>query len=76
MAQTDDILKERTRAEDILLGALGYGEDAHIVSIKRTESGFCGEGCFSDGERFGFSSEEELTDLEKWALGVLLELVS
>ena len=67
----EDCLDERTRAEDILLGALGYDGDARIVSIERTPGGFCGTGKFSDGEDFSFKSDYDLDDLDRWALEIL-----
>lgn len=68
----EDFLDERTRAEDILLGSVGYGEDAQIVVLERTSSGYCGRGKFQDGEEFDFESDGELDSLEIWALEVLL----
>ena len=65
---SDDGLDEQTRAEDILLGSLGLGEDAHILKISYTEKGYSGIAIWSDGEKFEFSSEDELSDLEIWAL--------
>ena len=67
----DDFLHERVRAEDILLGALGYGEEARIVSIIPSKNGYSGTGCWPDGERFEFSCEGELSELESWALTLL-----
>jgi hypothetical protein len=67
-------LDEKTRAEDILLGPLGYGEDAHIIWVERSGRGYCGAGRFSDGEEFEFASAEELSELELWALEVLARL--
>lgn len=67
----DDFLSERVRAEDILLGALGFGEDARIVEIEQTSNGYRGVGQWTDGETFEFESEEEIDDLEKWALEIL-----
>ena len=64
----EDCLDEQTRAEDILLGSLGLGEDAHILEISYTEDSYSGIAVWSDGEKFEFSSEDELTDLERWAL--------
>lgn len=69
----EDFLTEKTRAEDIILGSLGFGEDARIVSIKRTNDGFIGVGKFSDGETFEFVNDDELDDLQIWALQVLLD---
>ena len=68
---------ENSRAEDILLGALGYGENAIIDSIEPTYSsckgrGYKGRGHFSDGEKFFFENADELSDLERWALGILV----
>ena len=68
---SEDFLSERQRAEDILLGALGYGEDASIITIERIDDGFKGTGRFSDGDTFIFENEDELTELEKWALDIL-----
>jgi hypothetical protein len=68
----DEYLPEVVRAEDILLGSLGYGEDAKILSIESTSYGFKGIGQWTDGEKFPFESDESMSDLEKWALSVLL----
>ena len=70
-APKGDGLDERTRAEDILLGSLGFGEDARILHIQQTAKGYQGEGRFPDGELFQFESDEELDALQRWALGVL-----
>lgn len=67
---------ERSRAEDILLGALGYGEDAQIDLLEPTKTGFKGQGHFTDGESFSFENDGELSDLEQWALGILLRAIS
>ena len=67
----DDFLSEKNRAEDILLGSLGFGEDARILVIEKTADGFAGKGRYSDGEEFSFRSDYELDDLDRWALGVL-----
>lgn len=61
---------ERQRAEDILLGSLGFGEDAHIDSVQITPNGYSGTGVWSDGEHFEFACDEELDDLQRWALGI------
>ena len=63
-------IDENQRVEDILLGSLGYGEDARIVSIRHTSFGYEGVGKFSDGELFDFQSEEELDELQVWALKI------
>lgn len=73
---SDEYLSERVRAEDIILGSLGYGEDAQIVSIEKVGQGFKGRGKWADGERFDFESESELDPLEIWALDILIKLVS
>jgi len=67
----DDLEDERVRAEDILLGALGFGEEAQIIEISRSSDGYRGRGRWLDGEEFDFQSEDELSELEQWALGVL-----
>ena len=69
---SDDFLDEKTRAEDILLGSIGFGEDARITHLERTEGGYQGQGVFQDGEEFEFESDGELDSLELWALGILL----
>lgn len=69
-SETDD-LNEVTRAEDILLGSLGYGEGASIIAVESTSSGYAGTAQWDDGQIFEFRSEEELSDLEAWALEVL-----
>ncbi len=70
----DDFLEERTRAEDIILGGLGFGEDATLLTIVQTENGFEGTGRWPDGDEFSFEcdDEDELSELEKWALQILL----
>lgn len=69
---TEDFLSERNRAEDILLGSLGFGEDARILRVERTSGGYRGVACWPDGEEFAFESEDELDDLEQWALTQLV----
>lgn len=68
-----DDLSPQVRAEDIILGALGYGEEARIVSIQRTPHGFSGIGKWADGEQFSFENDDELDELTEWALGIVLE---
>ena len=68
----DDFLAKKIRAEDILLGSLGYGESASITSIEKTPTGYRGVGKWEDGEEFDFECEDTLDDLQLWALGVLL----
>ncbi len=73
MKNNRDDLSPRVRAEDILLGSLGYGEDARILSVERTSTGYHGVGVWSDGEEFSFECDEELDDLQEWALSILEE---
>jgi hypothetical protein len=71
MSERDD-LDPRARAADILLGGLGYGEEAQIVSVQRLTVGYKGKGRWPDGSDFEFESEDPLTELEDWALSQLL----
>lgn|GEM_PF-2570398 len=68
-----ELLAPGQRAEDILLGTLGFSEDARIVTIKKTSAGFSGVGEYTDGEQFEFVSDGELSTLETWALSELLK---
>ena len=68
----EDCLNEKTRAEDILLGALGFGEEASLSSIERTGDGYKGIGEWGDGESFEFESDDEPSKLELWALEILI----
>ena len=67
----EDFLDQRIRAEDILLGSLGFGEEARILSVERTATGYKGKGRWSDGTEFEFDSEDELDELQEWALNIL-----
>ena len=67
----DDFLSERSRAEDIILGSLGFGEEASVLTIELTPAGYKGVGRWPDGETFDFESDEQPGELEKWALKVL-----
>lgn len=69
----DECLSEKVRAEDIILGSLGYDEDASIVTIELTGKGFKGQGKFKDGEEFTFESDDELDELSQWALDILIK---
>jgi hypothetical protein len=71
MAKPKDDLSPQARAEDILLGSLGFGEEAKLVSVERTSNGYRGVAVWLDGESFSFESEEELDNLQLWALSVL-----
>lgn len=66
-----DGLDKITRAEDILLGSLGFGPEAKIVTVEKVFDGYSGVGIWPDGEEFQFSSEEDLDQLQCWALDVL-----
>lgn len=76
MKRESDDLSPRVRAEDIILGSLGYGEEATIVSIERSPGGFKGIARWADGEEFSFENDEELDELHEWALTVLIPLFS
>ncbi len=67
----EKFLSEKQRAEDILLGSLGFGQDASITSCCSDSKFFWGEGVYSDGEKFTFKSEDPISQLEMWAIGVL-----
>jgi len=74
-------LEPKQRAEDILLGNLGFGEEASIVTVEICEAGhdktgYKGTAVWKDGEVFEFHSDEELSELEAWALGVLTSTAS
>ena len=72
MKKNGDDLSPKVRAEDIILGSLGFGEEARIVSIQRTPEGYKGIGRWADGEEFPFESDDEIDELTEWALGILL----
>ena len=67
----DDFLSEKMRAEDILLGSLGIGEEAKIISVKATKKGYKGIAAWSNGEEFPFENDDEMDDLQQWALKIL-----
>ena len=67
----ENFLEEHIRAEDILLGGLGFGEEASILEVHMKGEFFAGTGQWDDGEEFTFESDDEATDLEKWAVEVL-----
>ena len=72
MSRNGDDLSPQVRAEDILLGSLGFGEDARMVSIERTDNGYRGTGLWGDGSKFSFESDDELDGLQLWALEFVL----
>jgi hypothetical protein len=73
-----EIENELQRAEDILLGSYGFGEGAKIVSVvpvfrnglQKDAIGYEVVGEWSDGERFSYSSDGQIDQLEQWALRV------
>lgn len=73
MSKEGDDLSPQVRAEDIILGSLGFGEEARIVSIQRTAEGYKGIARWADGEEFSFENDDELDDLQEWALKILLD---
>ncbi len=73
MKKDGDDLSPQVRAEDIILGSLGFGEEARVVSIERIPEGYKGIGRWADGEEFTFESEDEMDELTEWALRIFLE---
>ena len=72
--EEDEKVDELGRAEDIVLGSLGYGEDAKILSFSVDSDSYRGEAQWSDGEKFDFNSPiEEMNELEKWAVKILID---
>ena len=71
MKKDSDDLSPQVRAEDILLGSLGYGEEAKILTIEKTMIGYRGVGTWPDGEHFTFECDEELDALQEWALAYI-----
>lgn len=74
MGSESFLLDHRTRAEDILLGSLGFDQEASIISIRRGTIGYSGIGRWEDGETFEFESDSPLTTLEEWAISMVEEL--
>lgn len=68
----DHFLTANVRAEDIILGSTGIGEDATIESIEKRQGGYRGVARFADGESVVFESEDPISELERWALEILL----
>lgn len=71
MKRKNDDLSPQARAEDILLGSLGFGEEAKIRILEKTGQGYRGVGVWPDGEEFQFENDDELDDLQLWALQIL-----
>ena len=67
----EDFLSEPTRAEDILLGSLGIGEEATIVTVELTAKGYRGRARWTDGEEFPFEYDDEIDEMQRWALEIL-----
>ncbi len=67
----EEFLKEENRAQDILLGSLGIGEEAVIVSLETSADGYKGVARWADGETFPFASDEPPDELQQWAITVL-----
>ena len=65
MGKESDDLSPNVRAEDIILGSLGFGEEARVLSIERTPEGYKGIGRWADGEEFPFESDDELDELQE-----------
>ena len=59
------------RAEDILLGSLGFGEGAKIVTVERRTIGYRGVGVWPGGEEFIFECDEEIDAVKEWALTLI-----
>lgn len=72
MKKQGDDLSPQVRAEDILLGSLGFGQEARILRVEKTLAGYSGTGVWPDGEKFQFENDDELDELQLWALKVLL----
>jgi hypothetical protein len=69
----DDLEDERIRAEDVLLGSHGFGEDARLVALSVSQAGYRGIGQWSDGSQFEFESDDLVSEIERWAVEVLQE---
>jgi hypothetical protein len=67
----EEQLDEITRAEDILLGALGFDGDAKIITLVCDAEGYRGTGSWPDGDSFDFSSDWTPDELELWAIEIL-----
>jgi len=70
-SKNDSWLSERQRAEDIILGGLGFGEDVTILEIKNSTFGFKGKAMYRDGSRIDIRNDDQLSELEIWALTIL-----
>jgi hypothetical protein len=67
----EDFLKPETRANDIILGSLGFASEGRVIVIERYAEGYRGKARFDDGEELEFDSPGPLDQLEEWAIGVL-----
>lgn len=69
---TEEELSDLSRAEDILLGAMGYSDDAKLEKVKILGEQIFLNGAFrSDGESFSVKFDCERGKLEDWALEIL-----
>lgn len=66
------LLDQRRRAEDILLGSLGFAEGASIVSLEKSNRGYKGTAIWEEGDTFVFECEDDLDKLQDWAVSVWL----
>ncbi len=72
MKSSDNFLDPKIRAEDILLGSLGYGEEVRIVSVSRIPNGYKGIARWPEGDEFSFEYNDTLDTQQEWALAVLV----
>lgn len=71
-ASSKEDLSDLSRAEDILLGAAGYDEDACLDQVRIHGQEIILEGHFrSDGEKFSTAFDCECGNFEEWALEIL-----
>ena len=74
--KADDFLNELTRAQDILLGALGIDGDTEILALEICDEGYAGTARWPDGETCSFEADWEPDELERWALDIVLAQLS
>lgn len=66
------LLDQRRRAEDILLGSLGFAEGASILSLEKCGKRYKGTGTWDEGGTFVFESDDDLDQLQDWAIEIFL----
>jgi hypothetical protein len=72
--ENDEGLDEVSRAEDVILGSLGFGEDAKIIEFRRDGEVYRGIASWSDGEQFEFETAvTEMSELELWAVDTFMK---